>query len=317
MLGGTFAGLVLLPFACAAALIYDVARLRIRLPTIRVYLFVLQYAINDSLEILLAPVYWLLAGFGTQLSSSSSIHRHERLQRWSIDVLARRADRLLGLRLELDEAGASALGPGPAIVLCRHVNVVDSSLPALLYQSRGFHVRGVLMAELLADPGFDLLYGRLGSVFIVRNGGPDARSAVAEMGRHLDDRTVAVIFPEGRLFRPELRERFVGRMASTDPSRWERLSTLQHVLPPRVGGVQALLASAPHADVVVIAHAGLDGYPSFTELVRRVPLVEPIHVTAWRIPRSAVPDDAAAQAMWLDEQWLRVDSWIDDHLTPS
>ena len=85
---------------------------------------------------------------------------------WSIDVLARRAERLLGLRIDLDADGADALEPGPVIVLCRHVNIVDASLPTLLYQRFGYHTRGVIMAELLADPGFDLIYTRTGSVFI-------------------------------------------------------------------------------------------------------------------------------------------------------
>jgi 1-acyl-sn-glycerol-3-phosphate acyltransferase len=309
MLGATLAGLVLFPFLLAGAVALDVFHRRSRLPTVRVLLFLLQYAINDSVEIVLAGPYWLLAGFGRRLGDAASIRRHQRLQAWSIDVLARRAERLLGLRIELDAAGAAALLPAPAIVLCRHVNLVDASLPTLLYQRRGVASRGVIMAELLADPGFDLIYGRTGSVFVPRDSGPEARALVGGLAGAMDASTVAVIFPEGRLFRPDVLERALGRMAESNPDRAARLAGLRHVLPPRPGGVFALLDELPATDVVVIAHTGLDRFASFAELARAVPLRDPISVTAWRIAAANIPADAAGRISWLDDQWLRVDGW--------
>ncbi len=272
-------------------------------------LFLLQYGINDSVEILLAPVYWMAAGFGTRLDQPSSIARHERLQRWSIDVLARRAEQLLGLRLDIDPVSASALTPGPAIVLCRHVNIVDASLPTLLYQRLGYRTRGVIMAELLADPGFDLIYSRTGSVFIPRDNGPEAVAMVRELGRSIDATTAIVIFPEGRLFRPDRLERAKTRLALENSERAARLASLGHVLPVRPSGVLALV-DVIDADVVVIAHTGLDQYASFTELAKAVPLRDPIHVTAWRVPREQIPDGDAERIIWLDEQWLLVDNWV-------
>ena len=157
MLAATAVGIIGFPFIVAGATIADLVRLRFRLPTVRVALFLIQYGLNDSAEIFLAPIFWLIAGFGTRLASPTSIQRHERLQAWSVAVLARRAERLLGVRLDVDAASIEAMGPGPVIVLCRHVNIVDSSVPTLLYQRLGFRTRGVIMAELLADPGFDLI----------------------------------------------------------------------------------------------------------------------------------------------------------------
>lgn len=311
MLATTAAGIIGFPFIVAGATIADLARLRFRLPTVRVALFVIQYGLNDSAEILLAPIYWLLAGFGTRLTSPSSIRRHERLQAWSVALLARRAERLLGVRLDLDAPSLEALTPGPVIVLCRHVNIVDSSLPTLLYQRLGYRTRGVIMAELLADPGFDLIYGRTGSVFVPRDNGAEARALIGQMGLDADDHTAVVIFPEARLFRPDLRDRFLARTSDTDPERGRRLGRLRHVLPPRPGGVIALLDAMPDADVVVIAHAGLDAYPTFAELARAVPLQEPIRVTAWRTRAADIPTGGAERAAWLDDHWLRVDAWVD------
>lgn len=313
MLGATLAGVVGLPLLVPAAVIFDLARLRWRLPTVRVYLFLVQYGINDSFEILAAPFLWLWAGFGTRLGEEPSTRRHERIQRWSVDVLARRAERLLGVRLRLEAGSDEALAGGPVIVLCRHVNLLDASLPSLLYQRLGFRVRGVIMAELLADPGFDLLYSRLGSVFIPRDNAPEALTAIAALGEAASGDTALVIYPEGRLFRPDALERAKARLEGSDPERAERLAGLGHVLPPRPAGTLALLHAVPVADVVVIGHVGLDRFASFTELARSVPLREPLQVSVRRIRRADVPAASEAQVRWLDDVWLDLDRWVETH----
>ena len=311
MLFATGAALVCLPVAIPIIAVTDLVGGRWQLPTVRVYLFLAQYALNDSVEILIAPCYWILASFGTRLDARASVRRHERVQTWSIALLARRAEQLLGIRVELDEMTGDIFEPGPVIVLCRHVSVLDASLPALLYQQRGYHVRHVIMAEMLADPGFDLLYRRVGSTFIPRDNGPEARRAVAQLGATLDRSTVAVIFPEGRTYRPELLGKIRTKLTLSDPTRAEQLTGLRHVLPIRPGGVSALLDAAPDADIVVIAHVGLDKDPDLRSLARRVPLADPVLVSAWRTTRDLVPTDPGDRTRWLDETWQRVDDWID------
>jgi 1-acyl-sn-glycerol-3-phosphate acyltransferase len=316
MLLTTAALIITSPAVLAVGAVVDAAHLRRRFPTVRVSLFAMQYALNDSAEILLAPLLWLVAGFGTRLDGRASIRRHQRLQAWSVAVMARRAERLLGIRLEPEGDLAAALTPGPVVVLCRHVNIVDASIPTLLCQRVGFHTRGVIMAELLADPGFDLIYRRTGSVFIPRDNGPEALALLRDLTDGIDPRTAVVIFPEGRLFRTDLRDRFLAKIAGFDAERASRLQALRHTLPPRPGGVLALLHAMPSADVVVIAHAGLDRFGSFRDLARNAPLSQPIAVTAWRVPAGDIPSDPLAQIPWLDEQWLRVDEWIDQQLQP-
>jgi 1-acyl-sn-glycerol-3-phosphate acyltransferase len=326
VLAATAAAVELSPLLGAAAAAYDVARLRTRFPAVRTLLFLLQYLVNDSVEILVAPAYWVWAGFGSRLGSAASIARHQRLQRWSADVLERRARQLLGVRLALEAGVAEALGPapaaapargaadalgaGPVIVCCRHANLLDSALPMALLHPRGYEVRGVIMAEMLADPGFDLLYGRLGSVFIARDRGPEAQQAVAYLARGATPRTAAVIFPEGRLFRPALLQPLRDRVASRDPGRARRLSTLRNVLPPRPGGLSALLDALPGADVVFVGHAGLEAVPRLADFARVAPLREPVRVTAWRCPRAGIPAALEERTAWLDGQWQRMDDWV-------
>jgi len=312
MLAATAAAVALAPVLAVAAVVWDLARLRWRFPTLRVYAFCCQYLLNDSAEILAAGPLWVAAGIGTRLDRPASQRRHQRLQAWSIAVLARRAERLLGVRIEADAGLAAVLEPAPAIVVCRHVNLLDASLPSLLYQRLGYHTRGVIMAELLADPGFDLLYQRAGSVFIPRDNGPEARALVADIADQLDDRSVVVIFPEGRLFRPELLHAYLAKIAERDPARGARLAGLRHLLPPRPGGLGVLLDALPGADVVAVNHVGLDPYPTFAELAHHVPLTEPIRVTARRIARSDIPDEPEARTEWLDALWVEMDAWVHD-----
>ena len=316
MLGATGTAIVFSPLIVVVAAVSDIARSRRQLPTVRTFLFLLQYGVNDSVEILVSPVLWVMAGVGTRLHGQASINRHRRLERWSLRLLVRRAERLLGLRISDDDSSRFALLPAPAIVVCRHVSLFDASLPSALYLDRGVGVRGVIMAELLADPGFDLLSGRLGSVFIPRDSGPDARAQVAHFGRGMHGLSVAVIFPEGRLFRSDVAQRSLVSIAKTDTTRAARLRNLRHVLPPRPGGFAALLDACPGVDVVVISHTGLESYGALRDLARDVPLKEPINVVAHRYRREEIPADPSDATSWLDDRWLEMDEWIHARLTP-
>lgn len=307
MLGTTIVAVFGLPWIVALAIAADVARRRSRLPMLRSYLFVLQYLVNDSVEIIAAPVFWMLAGFGRRLDGPASIRRHERLQAWSVRLLAKRAEQLLGLRIELS-TGAENLEEGPLIVLSRHVSVVDASLPGLICQRAGLSVRGVVMAEMLADPGFDLIYQRTGSVFIARDEGPTARTQVEAMARQGSDQTAYVIFPEGRLATPSQRQRSLSRLAERAPERAGRLAGLEHLLPPRPGGVLALLDAVPDADVILLDHRGLERFPRIGQILASAPVNATIELHARRIPRSEIPADPDERVEWLDRLWLDLDA---------
>lgn len=310
MLAATVFGLLLAPHILLLAAIADVFSGRFRLPRARIYLFLLQYMVNDSVEVLLAPLLWVRAGFGRTLGSEPSITRHQKLQAWSIRLLERRADQLLGLRIEVPDGQEAELEPGPVIAVSRHASLFDASLAGMLYQRLGYKVQGIIMAELLADPGFDILYGRLGSVFIPRDDGAQALAAVRAMTASADARTAYVIYPEGRLFHPKVRDRSLARLSEKDPVRAERLAGLTHVLPPRPGGLLTLLAELPEADVVLVDHRGLDQLGRLADLVKVVPATEPVTVTVRRIARSEIPTDAEGRTRWLDELWLSIDDGL-------
>lgn len=223
-------------------------------------------------------------------------------------TLARRAEQLLGIVVNIDLASDEQLGNGPSIVISRHVHLSDVSLPALLYQRRGCVSRGVTMAELFADPGFDILYQRTGSIFIGRDGSPDTAERVKPVAQGLDEHTVAVIFPEGRFFRPAVLDRSLARLPRTHPARGERIEGLSHLLPPRPAGLLALIEAAPEAEPVAMNHFGLDAAPSIRTLGSAAPLDLTITVIASRYARSQNSSGDEEFITWLDVIWCEMDA---------
>jgi hypothetical protein len=86
---------------------------------------------------------------------------------------------------------------------------------------------------------------------------------------------------------------------------------MRHVLPPQPGGVAAALNAAPDADVVWVAHAGLDHLFTVADVWRGLPLDTLVRMRWWRVPADEVPVGFEAQAAWLYHWWERIDAWVD------
>ena len=230
-------------------------------------------------------------------------------QRWAGALLG--AVRVLfGLRLEV--AGDDAVAPGPVIVLIRHASIVDNLLPAnVVARPHRIRLRYVLKRELLADPCLDVAGRRLPNYFVRRGTGEaEEVERVRALAHGLGTDEGVLIYPEGTRFTPERRARAIARIAERDPRLAARAERIRHLLPPRLGGVGALLDGAPDADIVVIAHHGFDGLRLISDIWRGglVGLVVKVRVT--RVPRSSVPEGRAARADWLYDLWQDVDDWL-------
>ncbi len=234
-----------------------------------------------------------------------------RFQRLWAGVLLGAVRVLFGLRLEV--AGGDAVAPGPVIVLIRHASIVDNLLPAhIVARPRRIRLRYVLKRELLADPCLDVA-GRWLPNYFVRRGTGEAQEVgrVRALAHGLGSDEGVLIYPEGTRFTPERRARAIARIAERDARLAARAQRIRHLLPPRLGGVGALLDGAPDADVVVIAHHGFEGLRLISDVWRGglVGLVVRVRVT--RVPRSSVPEASAARADWLYDLWQELDDWLE------
>jgi 1-acyl-sn-glycerol-3-phosphate acyltransferase len=178
--------------------------------------------------------------------------------------------------------------------------------------------RFVLKKELLADPCLDVVGNRLPNYFLDRQA-PDSTTELAALrtlAAGLTDDQVAIIFPEGTRSSATKRARALEKIRERDPDRADRLAGMQHLLPPRPAGSQALLEGRPDVDVIIAWHIGFDGLDTFGRILRYLahrPRTVQFH--ARRVARKDVPEGAAF-TQWLDDQWLQSDRAVDALLHP-
>ena len=120
-------------------------------------------------------------------------------------------------------------------------------------------------------------------------------SGAAELAGGLDENDALVIFPEGGNFTPERRRRGIERLRGLGLDRMaDRAARMTHVLAPRPGGLLAALDAAPDADVVLVAHTGLDHMLTVGDVWRELPMDKVIVMRWWQVPRAEIPAERDA-----------------------
>lgn len=302
--------LVLLPGLLVVAVVVDLVRLvRSGVPptTARLVVFVLTYLTAEVVAVVAAFLIWLWAARG---SDRQQILQHTyALQKWWADTLWESARWIFRLRLNV--AGAEAAAPGPILVLSRHASIVDNLLPFQIFSRRhGIRLRYVLKKELLTDPALDIVGCRLPNHFVDRKGiDTDFEvNSLRDLAANLGVDEGVLIFPEGTRFSLEKQRRAVAALTK-NPRLHQMGSNLVSLLPPRPGGVSALLDASP-ADVVILGHNGLDGFARLPDVWSGGLVGQEINVKLWRIPRAEIPEGRTERADWLYGAWTEMDSWL-------
>jgi len=302
---------VTLPVWLIVAGLFDLARGKTRLPTLRLLAFALCWSWLESGGVLIAFGLWLAGRKNDQ-------DAHFHLQRWWAARLMAALRTTTGIRVA--HADTAPLSPGPVVMLCRHASLADSLLSAWVITSVAvMNPRYVLKRELLFDPCLDIVGNRLPNHFLHREA-PDSAvelDALRALSAALTVDQVAVIFPEGTRATAAKRTRALDRIRERDPERAARLADLQHLLPPRPAGSAALVEGCPQADVVIAWHVGFDGLDTFGGIRRHLEHApRPVEFHARRVPRSEVPSGAAFTS-WLDDQWVAADAAVHELLHPT
>ncbi len=256
---------------------------------------------------------WLLAGFGAATRTPPLQLLHYRLVGWYLRMLYAEVTRVLRLRVEVEGPSPDDYRDRPLLVFCRHAGPGDSFLLThALVNWYDREPRIVLAAALQWDPALDILLNRLPNRF-VSEGGATLTDRIGELATGLDHDDAFVIFPEGGNFTERRRLAGIERLHArglTDMAR--RSEAMRHVLPPRPGGVGAALAAAPEADVVWVAHTGLDHLYTIADIWRALPLDTTVRMRWWRVPTAEVPRGEQDRVEWLYHWWERIDDWVDD-----
>jgi 1-acyl-sn-glycerol-3-phosphate acyltransferase len=304
----------LLPLLLPLAAVADAVR-RSRFAAVRFLLMLVVVLGCELLGLAAAFGLWL----GRSAATEAGLDRHHALQWWWAGTLFGAARRLFSLDVEVE--GAEAAAPGPILLLVRHASTADTLIPAVFVSSRHrMRLRYVLKRELLWDPCLDIVGQRLPNVF-VRRGSGDTAAEVASVQRLLDglgERDGILLFPEGTRFTPRKREQILERLeAGGPPELATRARALEHVLPPRLGGILGLLERNEAADLVFCAHVGFEGVRRLADLGNGVLVGRRIRVAFWRRPWKEVPAGREERVAWLLDEWQRVDRWVGQNQEPA
>jgi 1-acyl-sn-glycerol-3-phosphate acyltransferase len=319
--------IALSPFLAIAALVFGLAvrsRPGAQMRSLRLTCFVAIGLLAELATLVRLLGLWIVSGFGWRLRSEPFQARHYAVVRWLLDVMLAGAARTYGLRVEVDEpevtsAERIARLTRPVIVLSRHAGPGDSLLLIHeLLSAHGRRPRVVMKASLQFDPSLDVLGNRLPNVFIehAKIGENVFTEEIEQLAQGLGPTGALVIFPEGANWTPGRWRRGIRRLERSGRSDLAaRARDMPNLLAPRPGGALAAIHACPDADVIFVAHLGLDDIVSVRNVWRDFPIDQVIKARWWRVPYDAVPRTATheAQVKWLYDWWQLIDSWVSDN----
>jgi 1-acyl-sn-glycerol-3-phosphate acyltransferase len=314
---------VLSPLIALLAVTFSLARRSPsgRMRGLRLLLFALAWLTGETATLFMCLGLWLASGFGGRMHTEPFQSRHYAIMRWFLEVIYRTATGTFGVRVEVDEPELTADEQAarlarPVIVLSRHAGPGDSLLLVRhLLSMYGRRPRVVMKATMQLDPSLDVVGNRLPNVFIRHSRAGDGifSEQIERLAGGLDRLGALVIFPEGGNWTPgrwrrgvrRLEERGRGDLAA-------RARDMPNLLPPHTGGVLSAIAACPTADVIFVAHAGLDRIVTVGDVWRNLRVDQTIRARWWRVPAAEVPRSAdhEAQVRWLYDWWRRIDTWI-------
>ena len=314
--------LLVVALALLPLLVLGAGLLSIVLPgrwrVLRLLAFALVYLLLELGGLLACLGLWLASGLGLRIRSPAFERAHYAVLRGVLHDVVTAARLLFHLELDTDGVSWSPLHDGvpgseqAMVVLARHAGPGDSLLLVETLMDRD-HLRRpriVLKDALQWDPLLDVLLSRLPAVF-VSPGRDDVTQRIGALCHDLGEEDALLIFPEGANFSEGRRRRAIDRLLGKGMlSHAERAEQMLHVLPPRSGGVLAALQAAPHADVVLVAHSGLEALSTLADLWDGLPMDSAVRLRWWFVPAEQVPRDPAAQEDWLYERWAELDRWL-------
>jgi 1-acyl-sn-glycerol-3-phosphate acyltransferase len=278
----------------------------------------LAWSAGETAALTVSLCLWLVSGFGGRLDTEPYQARNYAVIKWFLDLIYRVAGRACGLSVTVagpPEAGPS--GDRPLIVLSRHAGPGDSLLLIhYLLSVCERRPRVVMKATLQLDPSMDILANRVPNAFLHRAGSHHVSHHVDQIRRlavSLDGGSALAIFPEGGNWTPHRWRRAIDRLRRGGrPDLAERAAAMPNVLPPHASGALAAIEACPAADVIFVAHTGLDRLVSVRDVWRGLRADMEIRARWWCVPSASVPRAVSreTQLTWLYDWWQRIDAWI-------
>lgn len=301
---------------------------------LRLLWVLLVYLGRETIGLVALAILWVFSGFGWRLGSDRFVRAHTALAGWFVGGLVGSARRVLGLRIATEcipeglkvrdplRVDAGTQGPPvgadrPVLVFSRHAGAGDSFLLVDALVNRfGRRPRIVLKEALRWDPCVDVALGRIPSRFVPasRQGRSAVVDSISELASGLSAQGALVLFPEGGNFTSRRRTRAIQRLREEGLDHLVgKAEELTHLLPPRFGGAFAAIDAAPGADVVFVAHSGLEQLSSPRQLWNGLPMRSEVQMAWWKVGAADVPACHEERIEWLYAWWEHIDTWIQGH----
>jgi len=303
---------------------------------LRLFWFFLVYLLRESLGIFGLFFLWVTSGCGWKLRSDRFSRAHFRLTGWYLRGLVGSASKVLGLTLITESVPDDlALGPTraaalqhrkvttpvrPVLVFSRHAGAGDSFILAhLLINVYGRQPRIVLKDLLQLDPCIDIVLNRLPNRFISPNPVPGSGviESIQTLATDLEPQGALLLFPEGGNFSERRKHRAIEHLREQGLDQATKTAEgFAHVLPPRPAGAFAAIDASPDAEILFVAHTGLEQLSTVGDLWSGLPLDREVRLSWWTVRHEEIPVDPRERVLWLYEWWERIDDWIDDRRDP-
>jgi hypothetical protein len=281
---------------------------------LRVAWFLFVYVWWQVVMLVALAALWVASGLGRHLRTPTWQDRHYRLAAWWLRRVMGSARRTFRLTFRRDDTRADdERSTGPVLVFSRHAGPGDSFLLVDAVLNRFDRRPRIVLKDLLQlDPCVDVLLNRVPTRFVPSTGraGQQTVDAIGELAAGMAPSDALVLFPEGGNFTPARHARAVAKLAEIGRDDLsERAAAMRHVLPPKPIGALTAIEHAPHADVIFVAHTGLEHLSTARDLWRGIPLDSDIVVRWWRERAEDIPPPERRED-WLYDHWKALDDWI-------
>ena len=289
---------------------------------LRVAWLALTWSVGEMAALTVLLCLWIVSGFGGRLDTEPYRTRHYAVMGRFLDQIYRAAERACGLRVEVagppDEA-AGRRPPGHRAEPARGPRRLAARRPPSAHG-----LRSAAPGRHEGDPSAGPEPGRRGQPGAQRVPAPPPKRACALAIVSRSSRSggwrpaLASAMPSS--FSPKAgtgrRCAGVGRIdrlrRQGQAELAKRAAAMPNLLPPRTGGAFAAIGACPSADVIFVAHTGLDKLVSVRDVWQSLRTDVSVHARWWRVPAAEVPRgvDHQKQTAWLFDWWERLDGWI-------
>ncbi len=183
----------------------------------------------------------------------------------------------------------------------------DTLLPLVCFGvKRDENLRYIFKKELLIFPSLDVGGNRLPNLFVDRTGTDTEKqlNAIRKLTAQAGSNESVLVYPEGTRYTVEKK----AALALSRPHLKEQLERWPNLLPPRLGGLGAMLEVNPGKDVVFLCHTGFEGSASIRDLFNGSWCHQHIRIHFWRIAYEDIPSD---HQQFIFEQWDRMQATVE------